>query len=81
MKLVSVDVACRNLIVLINLWVVVRVSVSVELPDVDAVVLSSRNYHVVVQRVEHSADEWISVPNESLEEMRHSLLGIIVPHF
>ena len=80
MQLVSVNMTCRDLIVLINLWVVVRVSVSVELPDVDAIVLSSRNHHVVVQWVEHRADEWIGMPNESLEEMRHSLLGVIVPH-
>ena len=52
-----------------------------ELPNVDSIVLGSRDDHTVVERVEHCAHYRVCVANESLEEVRHRLLGIVVPHF
>ena len=60
---------------------IVRVDISMELPNVDSIVLGSRDDHTVVKRVEHCAHYRVSMTDKSLEEVRHRLLGIIVPHF
>ena len=52
-----------------------------EFPNVDAVVFCRRDDHTVVQGVEHCAHNWVCMTNKCLKEVRHCLLGIVVPHF
>ncbi len=41
MQLVSVDLTCLNLFFLLDLWVEVRMSVTVELPNINSIILCS----------------------------------------
>ena len=50
-----------------------------ELPDVKTIILCCRDYHPVVKWVENSAHKRLCVSNESLEVVRRSVLGIVVP--
>lgn len=81
MQRISVHLVARGLVFLLNLGVEIGVDVSIELPNVDSIVLCCGNHHSIVQRVEHSAHYRVSVTNKGLEEVRNCFLGIVVPHF
>ena len=55
--------------------------VTVELPNVDAILTSSRNYLVIIAGIEHNVSDRVGVTDESLEVIWDGLLGLIIPHF
>ena len=82
MEGISVDhlghgLLCSLFLILLE---IVVLDISMELPDVYAIVLSCSDDHTVIIWVEESLQDWESVPNESLVEGRDVLLSIIVPH-
>lgn len=70
-----------SFLLLIYLWEEVSFCVSVELPDVNAVLASSRNNLVVVARVEHYIGDRVGVTYEGLEVVGNCLLCFVIPHF
>ena len=79
MKLIPVHLF--NLITLaLDSWVEVAVQIAGERPDVDSIVLGRRDDHAVVQRVEHRANERVSVTDEGLEVVWNGLLRLVIPH-
>ena len=67
------------LLFFIELWEEVRLRVSVELPDKNAIVFTSTEDHVVVKRVEHSAEDRVGVADEGLEVSWCCCLGFEIP--
>ena len=64
--LVFVSNLCHLLIILLTLsWMLM--DISVELPDINSIILTSRDHHSVIGWVEHSLHDGVSVTNESLE--------------
>ena len=70
-----------SFLLLIDLGEEVSFCISVELPDIDAVLASSRYDLVVVARVEHYICDWVCVTYEGLEVVRNCLLCFIIPQF
>jgi len=70
---------CLNFICL-QLWEVAGLIVTVELPNEDAVLISSRNYLIVVAWVKHHISDRVCVPDKRLEVIWHCLLCFVVPH-
>jgi hypothetical protein len=56
-------------------------SVTMELPDIDTVLASSRDDLVVVTRVKHNICDRVGVSNKSLEIVWYGLLSVVVPNF
>ena len=54
-------------------------NVTIEFPDVNAISLADTDDLLVVARVEHDAVDGIGVSDETLEIVRDSFLGFIVP--
>lgn len=57
----------------------VRLGVSVELPDENAIVFTSTEDHVVVKRVKHSTEDRVGVTDEGLEVSWCCCLGFKIP--
>jgi hypothetical protein len=62
------------------LWEVARLSVTMELPDIDTVLACSRNYLIVVTGVKHNICDRVCMSNKSLEIVWYGLLCLIVPN-
>ena len=58
----------------------VCLSVTMELPNINSVILRSRNDHPIVLWVENCINKWISVPYKRLEKVWYTFLGIVVPY-
>ena len=54
--------------------------ISVELPDINSIILTGRDHHSVIGWVEHSLHDGVSVTNESLEVVWYWFLSIIIPY-
>lgn len=81
MELLTINLSSRRMLVsLFDLRMIIGVGVTMELPDVDSIILSGGDNHAIVKRVEHGVDKGVCVTNERLEVERNSLLRLIVPN-
>ena len=55
-------------------------SVTMELPDINAIILCGRDHHAVFKRIENSVDQRVCVANEGLEVIRHRFLCLVIPN-
>jgi len=58
-----------------------HISVSLELPNIDSIFLTSTVDNVIIFRVKHQAGYWVDMTDESLVVVWHSLVSFVIPHF
>lgn len=60
---------------------IIRLDIAIELPHVDAISKPNTENLFIVAGIENNVVDRVRVPNETLEEIRNSLLGFIIPDF